>query len=248
MDRQTISRIAHRRHPVAAPLSDGAVDLLLDRATGHTGAGRAVDLGCGEGTWLLRALAARPRWQAVGVDLDPAALTLARERAQALGVVRRLGLHHLDAREFTSREPFDLVLCVGATHAFGGLAATLAAARELLAPGGRVLVGEGFWEREPGPAALAALAARPEEYADLAGTVDGVVADGWTPEYGHVSSGQEWDDYEFSWTGSLAGWALDHPDHPDAAAARETADRHRTQWLHGYRGTLGFVTLLLRRD
>ncbi|MBP0454421.1 class I SAM-dependent methyltransferase [Kitasatospora sp. RG8] len=248
MDRQMISRLAHAHHPIAAPITDESVARLLARATGRTETGRALDLGCGEGAWLVRALAARPHWQAVGVDLDAAALTRARETATALGVERRIGLHHLDAREFKAKEPFDLVLNVGATHAFGGLLPTLAAARELLAPGGLVLVGEGFWEREPAQAVLDGLGAARDDYADLATTTDRVMADGWTPVYGYVSSLQEWDDYEFSWTGSLSAWALDHPDHPDAAAAREAADRHRTEWLHGYRGTLGFVTYLLRRD
>ncbi|MFG3056532.1 SAM-dependent methyltransferase [Kitasatospora sp. NPDC048239] len=247
MDRQTISRLAHVHHPIAAPITDDSVARLLDRASAHTGTGRALDLGCGEGAWLVRLLTARPNWQAVGVDLDVAALTRARETAQALGVERRIGLHHTDAGEFKAAEPFDLVLNVGATHAFGGLLPTLAAAREHLAPGGLVLVGEGFWEREPSQAALDGLGAAREDFADLATTTDRVIADGWTPVYGYVSSPQEWDDYEFSWTGSLAAWALAHPEHPDAAAARAAADRHRTEWLHGYRGTFGFVTLLLRR-
>ncbi|MGW4894913.1 SAM-dependent methyltransferase [Kitasatospora sp. NPDC004240] len=247
MDRRRISRIAHSHHPIAAPLADGAVDRLLDRATGHADVGRALDLGCGEGGWLIRALATRPLWRAVGVDLDAGALTRARETAQALGVVRRLGLHHLDASEFTAVDPFDLVLNVGATHVFGGLSGALAAAAGQLAPGGRVLVGEGFWEREPSPAALEGLGAAREDYADLATTLDRVAAEGWTVVDGHISSPQEWDDYELSWTGSLADWALDHPDDPDAPAAREAADLHRAQWLHGYRGTLGFATLLLRR-
>ncbi|MER7772684.1 class I SAM-dependent methyltransferase [Kitasatospora sp. NPDC096140] len=248
MDRQQISRLAHAHHPIAAPLADESVARLLDRATAGREDGRALDLGCGEGAWLIRALAARPGWRAVGVDLDPGALTRARETATTLGVVRRIGLHHLDAREFTAKEPFDLMLCVGSTHAFGGLLPTLAAARELLAPGGRLLVGDGFWQREPSRAALDGLGATRDEFADLATTTDRVLADGWTPVFGHVSTEREWEDYEFAWTGALAEWALDHPDHPDAAAAREAADRHRTEWLHGYRGTLGFVTYLLRRD
>ncbi|MER7708494.1 class I SAM-dependent methyltransferase [Kitasatospora sp. NPDC097605] len=247
MDRQTISRLAHARHPVAAPLSDGSVGALLDRALAPDEEGRALDLGCGRAAWLLRALSARPRWRAVGVEVDAAALDLARESAEALGVQRRVALHHQDAREFAGPGRFELVLNVGATHVFGGLLPALAAAREFLAPGGRVLVGEGFWERDPSSAALASLGATREEYADLATTVDRVTADGWTPVAGHVSGQEEWDDYEFSWTGSLAEWALDHPEHPDAADARAAADLHRVEWLHGYRGTLGFVTLLLRQ-
>ncbi|MEU9131170.1 SAM-dependent methyltransferase, partial [Kitasatospora sp. NPDC048540] len=65
MDRQQISRIAHRHHPVAAPLSDGSVARLLERAL-PAGDGRLLDLGCGQGAWLLRALSARPGLRAVG--------------------------------------------------------------------------------------------------------------------------------------------------------------------------------------
>ncbi|GAA2151625.1 class I SAM-dependent methyltransferase [Kitasatospora kazusensis] len=248
MERQQISRIAHSAHPVAAPLSDGSVRRLLDQAVGD-GTGRVLDLGCGEAPWLLRALAAHPRLRAVGVDTDAEALTLAQRAAETLGVAQRLGLHHQDAREFGLPEPFDVVLCVGATHAFGGLAPTLAAVARHLAPGGVALVGEGYWEREPDPAALAGLGgADPAEFADLPTTVARVVAEGWTPVQGHISSLREWDDYEWSWTGSLARWALDHPDHPDSAQAAAVAAEHRAGWLGGYRGTLGFVTLLLRRS
>ena len=65
--------------------------------------------------------------------------------------------------------------------------------------------------------------------------------------YAHVSDAAEWDDYEWSWTGSLTEWALDNPGHPDAAGALAAAREHRDQWLRGYRGVLGFVTLVLRR-
>ncbi|MGK4584506.1 SAM-dependent methyltransferase [Kitasatospora sp. HPMI-4] len=247
MDRDRISRITHSDHPVAAPLSDESVGRLLERVLG-AGARRVLDLGCGEGAWLLRALAARSELRAVGVDVDTRALEQAQRAAAALGVSQRLGLHHQDAREFSHPEPFDAVLCVGATHAFGGLLPALAAIDRHLAPGGVALVGEGFWEHEPTAAVLAGLGgAAAADHDDLAGTVDRVAAAGWTPVYGHVSSLSEWDDYEFCWTGSLAAWALDHPEDPDGAEAAAVAAEHRAGWLGGYRGTLGFVTLAVRR-
>ncbi|HEV7930848.1 MAG TPA: class I SAM-dependent methyltransferase [Actinomadura sp.] len=245
MDRQLISLLAHADHPIAAPLEDTSVGALLDRAL--TGAERVLDLGCGMGEWLLRALVARPGLFAEGVDISAPALARAREGAERLGLRDRLRLHHQSAEDFTSPDRFDLVLNIGATHAQGGLPPTLAAARRHLRPQGMVLVGEGFWEREPDQAALGALGAAREDYDDLATTVDRVVADGWTPVYAHTSTSREWDDYEWSWTGSLSRWALDHPGDPDAGKAMKAADAHRSGWLRGYRGTLGFVCLLLRR-
>ncbi|MBA4865469.1 class I SAM-dependent methyltransferase [Streptomyces sp. PSKA54] len=245
MDRQTISALAHGDHPIAAPLSDASVARLLERALPRA-AGRLLDLGCGSGEWLLRALDGRPGLRADGVDLAAASLESARAAAERDGTGDRLTLHHQDATKFTASHAYDLVLSVGAAHAFGGLLPTLRAARGHLAPGGSVLVGDGFWEREPDRATLDAGFAA-DEFADLATTVDRVVADGWLPVYGHVSTLEEWDDYEWSWTGTLTRWALDHPDDPGHDDALKAANAHREAWLRGYRGTLGFVTLVLRR-
>ncbi|MFD9335035.1 SAM-dependent methyltransferase [Streptomyces sp. NPDC060028] len=244
MDRHQISSIAHTDHPVAAPLGDDSVHALLDRALPR-GDARLLDLGCGSGTWMTRAHAMRPDLRAEGVDNDADTIAAAQRAVADAGLGDRIVFHAQDAQEFTSPHLYDLVLSIGATHAFGGLLPTLDAARKHLAPGGSILLGDCFWEREPDRAVLDA-GFTADEYDDLATTVDRVTADGWTPLYGHVSTLQEWDDYEWSWTGNLSRWALDHPEHPDNGQALKTAAEHRTAWLHGYRGTLGFVTLLLR--
>lgn len=132
--------------------------------------------GCGTAEWLLRALATRPHLHAEGVDVSEVALTQARKTARALGVDERLVLHQQEAADFVSTERFDLVISVGATHAFDGLVPTLAAARKHLALGGRVLIGESFWDRDPSQAAVEMFG----DLDDLATTVHRVVADGWT--------------------------------------------------------------------
>ncbi|RSN54381.1 SAM-dependent methyltransferase [Amycolatopsis sp. WAC 04182] len=241
MQRERISRLAHAHHPVASPLDDESVRRLLERGVG-AGDGHVLDLGCGGGEWLLRALVAYPGLRAVGVDVSDSALTRARHTAQTLGVADRLDLHHAEAADFASTQRFDLVLSVGAAHAFGGLLPTLAAARGHLAPGGRVLIGDGFWERDPSPEAVEMLG----DFTDLATTVDRVVADGWVPVYGHVSTRHELDAYEWDWTGTLASWALDHPDDPDSPHALAAAATHREEWLRVYREAFGFVCLVLR--
>ncbi|MFE7602502.1 SAM-dependent methyltransferase [Streptomyces sp. NPDC057494] len=242
MSREQISAIAHADHPIKSPLDDESVSRLLERGLPR-GDERVLDLGCGTAEWLLRALATRPHVHAEGVDVSEVALTQARETARAVGVDERLVLHQQEAADFGPSEPFDLVISVGATHAFGGLLPTLAAAREHLAPGGRVLIGESFWDRAPSPAAVDIFG----ELTDLAAMVDQVVADGWTPVHAHVSTRAELDAYEWACWGSLAAWALDHPDDPGAAQALETANAARSEWLHGYRDSFGFVCLVLRR-
>ncbi|MFE9139087.1 SAM-dependent methyltransferase [Streptomyces sp. NPDC007355] len=242
MSREEISMIAHADHSIKSPLDDDSVGLLLERGLPR-GDERVLDLGCGTAEWLLRALATRPLLRAEGVDVSEVSLREARRAAGERGVGERLVLHRQEAADFVSAEPFDLVISVGATHAFGGLLPTLAAARRHLAPGGRVLIGESFWDRAPSPAAVEMFG----DLADLATTVDQVVADGWTPVHGHVSTRGELDAYEWACWGSLAAWALDHPTDPAAAQALETATTARTEWLHGYRDSFGFVCLILRR-
>ncbi|MFC0101036.1 SAM-dependent methyltransferase [Micromonospora marina] len=246
MDRQRLSSIAHSHHPIAAPVSGVNVNRLLRRA-GRRPAARILDLGCGEATWALQALAHHPDGHADGVDLNPYALERAAEAAAVRGLADRLTLHERDARSYVPDGDYDLVLCVGSTHAFGGFGGTLELAGRHVDPDGILMVGEGFWPVPPTPAALAALGAKPDDHTDLAGLVDAAEQAGWTPVYGHVSDVAEWDDYEWSWTGSLTEWALDNPGHPDATDAFAAAREHRDQWLRGYRGVLGFVTLVLRR-
>jgi SAM-dependent methyltransferase len=243
VDRARASAIAHRRHPIAAPVSEVNLRRILERLAVPDG-GRLLDLGCGMGPWLLAALEAAPHASGVGVDTAEPALEAARASAAARGLAERVEWARADASGYDG-EGFDAVLCVGATHAFGGLGPTLAAVRSHLRPGGRVLLGEGFWDGEPTPQAMSALGAAPGELPSLDGLVQAGRDAGYEPGYGHVSSAEEWDDYEWSWTGSLTEWALTEADEADRASALAMAGTHRDEWLTGYRGQLGFLTLVL---
>ncbi|MET8473391.1 methyltransferase domain-containing protein [Streptomyces sp. NPDC006422] len=238
MDREELSRIAHADHPIKAPLGDDSVRALL-RHTLPRGDERVLDLGCGPAEWLLRALAAHPGVRADGVDLDEGSLAEARERAEAAGVADRLTLHHTSAEDFAPPQPYDAVLSVGAAHVFGGLLPTLEATRAHLAPGGRVLIGDGYWASEPTPDAVEVLG----DFSDLPTTLDKVASAGWTPVQAHLSTRHELDSYEWSWLGSAANWALDH-DNPEVL---KLVDERRAEWLHTYRPSFGFACLVLRR-
>jgi SAM-dependent methyltransferase len=236
------AQITHAHHPIAAPVSPASLQALVDRAFVPDG-GRVLDLGCGHGLWLTELLATRPSVTGVGIDLDlpdDAATT-----ADARGLGGRVRWEQTDAGSWTGGT-FDLVLCVGATHAFGGLDGTLEAVRRHLRPGGQVLLGDGIWEGVPSPAAEEVLGDWPGGLTDLPGLLDRVRAHGFEPGYGHVSTLEEWDEYEFSWTGSLVAWALQETgpgeERDEALAA---ARDHREAWIRGWRRELGFATVLL---
>src|SRR5262245_21049832 len=196
MDRQRLSSIAHSHHPIAAPVYGVNVNRLLRRADRRPSA-RILDLGCGEAAWALQALAHYPDGHADGVDISPYALERAAEAAAERGLADRLTLHERDAREYVPDGDYDLVMCVGSTHAFGGYAATLRLAGRHVNADGVLLVGEGFWQERPTKPALAALDATPDDFTDLAGLVDTAEHAGWAPVYAHVSDAAEWDNYEW---------------------------------------------------
>ncbi len=160
VDRQRLSSIAHSHHSIAAPVSGVNVNRLLRRADRQPTA-RVLDLGCGEAAWAMQALAHFPDGQADGIDLSPYALERAAAAAAARGLEDRLTLHERDARTYVPDGDYDLVLCVGSTHAFGGFADTLELAGKHVNADGVLLVGEGFWQVPPTPEALAALELRP---------------------------------------------------------------------------------------
>jgi ubiquinone/menaquinone biosynthesis C-methylase UbiE len=243
VDRELISSVAHRWHPIAAPLSKSSVSTLIHRAAFRPG-DHVLDLGCGQGAWLVDLLEQQPDVTAVGVDRSAAALATARA-ATSEGLDGRVEWVEADAATWRGNR-FDVVLCVGASHVFGGLSGMLTALRRHLAPGGRVIVGDTIWDVPPSPGTLEVLEADADDFPDAAGLLAAAREQGLEPSYGHISSLAEWDEYEWSWTGALTQWALTEATTADQRReALEIAAEHRTAWLDGYRGELGFATVVL---
>ena len=138
-----------------------------------------------------------------------------------------------------------VVICIGASQAWGGVAEALTALEVLLRPGGRVLLGEAFWTHPPTDAAVAALDGA--ELGSLADLVNLAVDHGLRPLAVAEASTDEWDAFESGYALAWERWLLAHPDDPEADQIRAQADEHRSRWLRGYRGSLGFAYLTLAR-
>ena len=233
------------------PLSDVRAAAIVDRLAA-AGPRTVLDVGCGWGALMLGLLEAVPGATGLGVDRNGEDLARGRADARRRGLSDRVEFADRPVREVAG--PFDLVLCVGSSQALadlpGGLPDALAALHGLVAPGGRVLLGEGFWEAPPPPERLARMwpGARAEDHPDLAGLVDATVAAGFRPGWVETASGDEWDAFESGYAADVEEWLVAHPGHPEAAATRARLDDHRDGWLRGYRGLLGmaYLTLLPR--
>ncbi|MBB4964568.1 SAM-dependent methyltransferase [Saccharothrix violaceirubra] len=224
-----------------APLSDARSYDLISGLRALAGKD-VVDYGCGWAELLLRIAAHEPGVRAVGVDDDEYAIGRGRAAVAERGLTN-VTLHQADATTWPGRA--DVAISIGASHAWGGTQATLTALRERVTPGGLLLLGDGFWEHPPTPAATAVFAQ--DEFADLAGLVDLALAGGYRLLGLTTATLDEWDAFESRWCASREHWLLDHPDHPEHAAVQAIVDDHRDGWLKGYRTHLGFAYLTLAR-
>ncbi|WP_431040654.1 SAM-dependent methyltransferase [Streptomyces sp. P1-3] len=234
------------------PLSEARADRIVRRLT-RTGPATVLDIGCGWGELTLRILGteAGASTTGVGIDIDADDLARGRRNAEARGLADRMEFVR-ESAVGTTRGPADLVLCLGASQALSDaapplhLTVALGELRRLVAPGGRVLLGEGFWQRTPTEAELSRMwpGAHAGEHPDLAGLVDAAVAAGFRPEWIETADEDEWDEFESAYQADAEEWLAAHSGHPLAAETRERLDRHRASRL-AYRGVLGLAYLTL---
>ena len=224
------SRVAHAGLPFAHPMSETAVDAAIAALT-LPATPSVLDTGCGRGEILLRTLKTHPSARGLGVDLDADAIAQARHRAN--GSSARFEVR--DAAAIEGR--FDAVINVGSSHAHGGFPGALTALRDL-AP--VALYGEGFWQRPPSEAFLAALGdATVDELADLDGLRAAIQDVGYDILHESFASEHDWATYEET----LAANAEQHGT-PDTLAYAQRI-RHRRALPEGT-DTLGFALLVLR--
>ncbi|MGC9542036.1 SAM-dependent methyltransferase [Streptomyces sp. UG1] len=232
------------------PLSEPRATTLVQRLT-RTDPTTVLDIGCGWGELMLRILAAAPKATGIGIDLNADDLTRARRNAADRGLKERAEFIEESATK-TSRGPADLVLCVGASQALAATgtpdhtAEALSELRRLVTDNGRVLLGEGFWQRPPTPTELSGMwpQAAATDHHDLATLLDLAVAAGFRPEWTETATLEEWEEFESAYQADVEVWLARNPAHPLAAETRERLDRHRAQWM-SYRGVLGLAYLTL---
>ncbi len=248
MDHATFSALAHAGMRYCNPLSVATMEAALESLDLPRGA-RALDVGCGKGEWLIR-LAERYGAHGVGLDLSAPLLDEGRdEAAERLPGVHggAVELREASARELPADDRFDVVSCIGASHIYDGLEGALRALAPRVASGGWLLLGEGYWKRDPDDAYLARLGAQRDELRAHAAIVDAGEAAGLVPYYAWTTTRREFDDYEWSYVRNAEQWAAAHRDHPDHDDVRRRARAIRDHALRGGRDFMGFGLYLFRQ-
>ncbi len=224
------------------PLSEEHAALLVERL-GVSSGEHVVDLGCGWGELLLRAVeAGGAETTGIGVDTDVRALRRGQALAVGRGLADRVTFREGEAAAW--REPADLLLCIGASHAWGGTENALVALADVMAPTGRLLFGDGCWETPPTPAAAALFEG---EVFPLEVVVEHARAAGWRVVHLSTADQCEWDDFEATWRAGRQRWLSENPNHKRAADIRSELDEQLREYETVYRGVLGFSYLVLAR-
>lgn len=239
------SEIAHARLDFFGPYSWPVVDQFVEHLDLRSSS-RVLDVGCGAGRLLIE-IVRRFGCVGLGVDLSPAFIDRAGATARAQEVDARCRFVVGDAASvLAAEEPFDLALCLGSTHAFGGFDKTLEALGPLLRDDGRALIGEGYWKITPDPAYLEHLGASVGDLGSHTANIERAAELGYDFLWARESDLDEWDAYEGTYAAGVRDYVADNPDDPEGEAMLERMTRWNDAYRRWGRATLGFGLYLLR--
>jgi predicted O-methyltransferase YrrM len=212
---------------------------VLARAVETTGVrpgDRALDIGTGNGTVAVL-LAEAFDLQVVTVEADPVMADLAAARIAASGAAGRIDLRTgTSGTQLGGLKPLDLIVAIGATDPCGDGTreppAMLAGLSRHLKPGGAILWGDLFWRGDP-PDPLRQLVEMNNTYASHEGWQAAARSAGLDVALAEVSDDAAWDDYLATMDRAARDWLAAHPDRPEAAGVRASADRVQTLFHFG---------------
>ena len=222
-----------------APLSEDHAGLLLNLVDAAPDR-NVLDLGCGWGELLLRALSRAPEATRTGVDTADWALERGRQLAEERGLSDRVAFVVGDAKSWN--EPADRLLCVGASHAWGGNARALNSLRSLVRPGGRLIFGDGCWSSPPTADAASLFG---DAILGLDALVGQALSAGWRVMHLTTADQHEWDTFETAWRAGREAWLQNFPLDPRGPEIRAHLDERLREYVSVYRNVLGFAYLVL---
>ncbi|MDN3018315.1 class I SAM-dependent methyltransferase [Paenibacillus sp. BSR1-1] len=248
MDRNKFSAIAHRDHAFYNPMSEEKIMKMIDMASLKP-QDKVIDIGAGRCELLIR-LVENYQVSGTAVELYAGAIEEAKRSASTRipdGSIEFIVDDAGAAVEKCEVGSYDLGICIGSTHALGGLESTLKAMKGLVRKNGFILIGEGYWKQTPSAKYLAALGGAEES--ELRSHAENVKAGeelGLIPLWSYVANEEDWDEYEWLYSMSVENYCLENPEDPDQDAMLERIRAWRRTYLTWGRDTLGFGLYLFR--
>ncbi len=225
--------------PISAQKADQIICELKLQATY-----KVVDIGCGEGEFLTR-IKKKSSADCLGIDIDSTCIALAEQKVLQHALGKKLRFLLADVQETQlEKNSFELAICIGSTHAFGqgetAYANALEQMYDLIKPNGLILVGEGYWKRNPEQDYLNFIGDSVGIYNSHEQNIQQAESRGLIPMYAATSSQDEWDHFEWCFRMKAERLVIAEPDNE---VARENLKKVR-EWNQHYRKfgrtTMGF--------
>jgi ubiquinone/menaquinone biosynthesis C-methylase UbiE len=248
LDRNKFSAIAHRHHAYSNPISEVKLMKMVQMASLNPQA-KVIDIGAGKCELLIQ-LVEKYQVKATAIELYAGAIEEAKKNASNKipeGSIEYIVDDASKAIEGCEQSGYDVGICIGSTHALGGLESTLEKLKAVVKKNGYILIGEGYWKQTPSPDYLEALGGADEsELKRHAENVQVAEQLGLIPLWAYVASEDDWDDYEWLYSSSVENYCLENPEDPDCEAMLKRIRAWRRTYLNWGRDTLGFGLYLFR--
>ena len=240
--------ITHREHVFCNPMSVEKFEELIALLRLEP-EDRVLEIATGKGEFIIR-LAEQYDIEGIGVDISPYFISDAKKKHQQRIPDAQLSFVEMDGKDYEPKmlESFNLVACIGASWIYGGHRGTLKALNEMAAPGGWVIVGEPYWQREPTAEYLEALGQKRDAFGTHYENMKVGQEFDLKLVYTLVSNQDDWDRYEGLQWYAADEWASKNPDDSDMEEVLKRVRDDRENYLRWGRETLGWAIYLFKKE
>jgi len=247
MDRNKFSHIGHAHHTFYNPISESKVERILNLVKLNP-LDKVVDIGSGKCEILIRLI---EKYNIVGTGIELYEGFIKEAQQNAAGRIRgeSLILINKDAKKAVSDiddSQYNMGICIGSTHALGGLEATIKELKKCVRNGGYIAIGEGYWKVKPSCEYLNALDSDESEFNSHYGNIKMAEELGLISLWSIAASEDDWDEYECLYSMSIENYCYDNPKDEDYQEMLDKIREWRKTYFSMGRDTLGFGLYLFR--
>jgi cyclopropane fatty-acyl-phospholipid synthase-like methyltransferase len=240
----TYSACAHQNLEICSPLPWHVYENLLLESN-ISPQPKILDIGCGKAGILARVLEVTGG-SGIGLDLPTSLASSLTTRAEDLCAQGRLNVVLEDAKTHLQNidESFDVIICVGSSHALGGPQQVFEYARKFLKPRGKLLFGEIVWKSRPSREFLEFLDCSEQDQMTPAQLFELARECGLSIDRSATCSESDFDAYENELKSAINVWTKSNVAHPMSAQFVERSQvwtEAREKWA---RSSFGFEVFI----